>query len=118
MENRTLLMKQIKREQTYCDKQEIGSEEYEKSFKRLTVLRDDLMELEKFEADNDRRNRELADTKKDRKTKNVIEVVKVVGTGMIMPCIGFVVVTAFEKEDSFTSALKKVVDSFVPKQVK
>lgn len=117
MKNKELLMKQIEREQRYCDTHDVGTDEYEKSFRRLVTLRNELMDVEKFEADNERKNRELAETQKDHKTKNVIEVVKVVGTGVIMPCIGFVVVTAFEKDDSFTSSLKRVVEAFVPKKI-
>lgn len=117
MKSKEFLMKQLEREQRYCDTHDVGTDEYEKSFKRLVTLREELMDVEKFEADNERKNRELVENKKDHKTKNVIEVVKVVGTGMIMPCIGFVVVTAFEKNDSFTSSLKRVVESFVPKKV-
>lgn len=117
MKNRDLLVKQIEREQRYCDTQEIGTEEYEKSFKRLKVLRDELMEVEKFEADSDRKDRDLSETKKDHRNKNIIEVVKVVGTGMVMPAIGFVVITAFEKDDSFTTSLKRTLDAFIPKRM-
>ena len=112
-----LLTKQIEREQKYCDSQDVGTEEYEKSFKRLTVLRKELSDLEKSEAENERRNRELADSKKDRIVKNTLEGIKIVGTGIIMPCIGYVVVTAFEKDDTFTSSLKRVIDCFVPRRM-
>lgn len=115
MNNKDLLMKEIERVQTYCDNCDIGTEEYNDAFDKLMKLRKELAELEKNEAEIDRKNRELADTKKDRRVKNVIEVAKFVGTGIVMPCIGFVVVTAFEKDDSFTSSLKRVVDCFVPK---
>lgn len=118
MNNKELLMKQIEREQTYCDNHNIGTDEYDESFDRLMKLRKELAELEKIEAENDRKNRELADTKKDRRVKNAIEVAKFVGTGIVMPCIGFVVVTAFEKDDSFTSSLKRTIDCFVPKGMK
>lgn len=118
MKQKELLTKQIEREQKFCDAQTVDSEAYDRSFDRLTKLRKELAELEKMEADNDRKERELAETKKDRMAKNAIEVAKFVGTGIVMPCIGFIVVTAFEKDDSFTSSLKRVVDCFVPKQMK
>lgn len=117
MNNKELLMKQLKREQEYCDECEIGTKEYEESFKRLSLLRKELADLERNESENERRVREMTDNKKDRIVKNTLEGVKIVGTGILMPCIGYVVVTAFEKDDSFTSALKKVVDCFIPKKL-
>lgn len=117
MNNRELLVKQIEREQKFCDAQEVDSEAYDRSFDRLIKLRKEFADLDKVEADNVRKEREMADCKKDRFAKNTIEVVKIVGTGIIMPCIGFVVVTAFEKDDSFTSSLKRVVEAFVPKKL-
>ena len=117
MKTKELLMKQIEREQTYCDNHDIGSDEYKDSFKRLTILRKELADLEKTETEDKRKNRELVDTKKDRRTKNTIEAIKVIGGGIVMPAIGYVVLTAFEKEDSFTSSLKKVVDCFIPKRM-
>ena len=118
MKSKELLVKQIEREQRYCDTHDIGTEEYEKSFKRLVTLRGELMEVEKFETETERKKEELVENKKDHRNKNAIEVVKVVGTGIVMPLVGFVVVTAFEKDDSFTSALKRTVDAFIPKMVK
>ena len=117
MTPKELLMEAIEREKSYCDECTIGTEEYEDSFRRLSSLRKELADLEKAEAENDRRNREMKDVKKDRIVKNTLEGVKIVGTGIIMPCIGYVVVTAFEKDDSFTSSLKKIVDCFIPKKL-
>ena len=118
MKQKELLMKQIERERKYCDQYEVGTDEYVASFNRLSSLRKELAELEKTEAENERRNRELADAKKDRRVKNTLEGIKIIGGGIIMPCIGYVVVTAFEKDDSFTSSLKRVVDCFVPNKLK
>lgn len=117
MKSKELLTKQIEREQSYCIKQEVGTDEYNDSFKRLTILRKELAELEKTEAENERKNRESVEAKKDRRVKNSLEAVKIIGGGIIMPCIGYVVVTAFEKDDSFTSSLKRVVDCFIPKKL-
>lgn len=117
MKDKELVLQEIEREQAYRDRLEFGSEEYDKSCNRLSGLRKELADLEKTEAENERRNREMAENKKDRKVKNTLEGVKIIGGGIIMPCIGYVVVTAFEKDDSFTSALKKVVDCFIPKKL-
>ena len=118
MKSKDLLMKQIEREQIYLDKQKIGTEEYEDSFNRLQSLRKELANIEKTEAELEMKKQELAESKKDKFAKNCIEVGKVVGTGMIMPAIGLVAITAFEKDDSFTSSLKRIIDSFTPKMVK
>ena len=118
MKQKELLAKQIERERKYCDEQKVGTKEYAESFSRLSSLRKELADLEKTEAENERRNRELADAKKDRRVKNTLEGIKIIGGGIIMPAIGYVVVTAFEKDDSFTSSLKRVVDCFVPNKLK
>lgn len=117
MKNKELLVKQIEREQRYCDTHDVGTEEYDKSFKRLKILRDELMEVEKFETDSDRRERELVETKKDHRNKDIIEAVKVVGTGIVMPAIGLVFITKFEKDETFTSSLKRILDAFTPKRM-
>lgn len=117
MKDKELVLQEIESEMAYRDSLEVGSEAYDKSCNRLTGLRKELADLEKTEAENDRRNREMAENKKDRRVKNTLEGVKIIGGGIIMPCIGYVVVTAFEKDDSFTSALKKVVDCFIPKKM-
>lgn len=117
MKTKELLKKQIEREQKYCDSKAIGTKEYEGSFRRLSTLRKELADLEKLEAENERKNREAANEKKDRIVKNTLEGIKIVGGGILMPAIGYVVVTAFEKDDSFTSSLKRVVDCFIPKRM-
>lgn len=118
MNNRELLVKMIEREQRFCDECDVDTEAYDRSFDRLAKLRKELADLDKAEAELARKEQELVDCKKDRFAKNAIEIAKFVGTGVLMPCIGFVVVTAFEKDDSFTSSLKRVVDAFVPKGMK
>lgn len=117
MNNKELLMKAIEREQTYCDKQQVGTEEYQESFDRLMRLRKELADLEKAEAEIELKTQEAANAKKDRRVKNGIEIGKVVGTGIVMPCIGLVAVLAFEKNDSFTTSMKRVVDCFIPKRI-
>ena len=99
-----LLREQIERERTHLSGLTVGSEEYEETFQRLITLEDRMADLEKH-----------LEGKKDRTVKNVIEGVKVVG-GIALPLIGYVVVTAFEKDETFTSALKGVVNCFIPKK--
>ena len=95
---KALLVKLIEREEEYCDSCEIGSEEYVKSLERLTKLREQL------------------DAQRDQKGRLVVEGVKVAG-GIVLPVIGWVVITAFEREDTLTTSLKKTVDCFLPKRL-
>lgn len=88
----------IKKEREYFDTQDVGSDEYVKSQKRL-------MELEK----------QLAE-RTDGVGKTVIEGVKV-ASGVVLPIFGWVVITAFEKNDSLTTSLKKTIDCFLPKRL-
>lgn len=97
MKLKKLLMEQITREKEYLDKHEVGTEEYCKSMDRLNVLEDKLEKL----------NSESA--------KNLIEYVKI-GTGVAVPIIGLVCITATEKDSTFTGALKDYTKLFIPKK--
>jgi hypothetical protein len=104
MDLKTLLREQIERESAYLSKQEVGTEEYCKSQERLNNLEEKMADYVKFE-----------DNRKDRTVKNVIEGAKTVG-GIVLPVIGLVAITAFEKNDSFTTSLRGFVNCFIPKK--
>ena len=104
MDLKTLLRDQMKRESDHLSKQEVGTDEYCKSLERLNILEEKMADLEKFE-----------DNRKDRTVKNVIEGVKTAG-GIVLPVIGLVAITAFEKNDSFTTSLRGFVNCFIPKK--
>lgn len=95
---KSLLVKLIKREEEHFDSCEVGTEEYNESLERLTKLQEQL------------------DAQKDQKSKLVVEGVKVAG-GIVLPVIGWVVITAFEREDTLTTSLKKTVDCFLPRKL-
>lgn len=117
MDSKTLLLEQIERERTYVRGCSVGSEEYNASFERLIRLEEKMAEIEKSEAELNFRHEQMAEEKKDRFVKNIIEGVKVVGTGMVIPIVGLVAITAFEKNDTFTTALRGFVNCFIPKKV-
>lgn len=94
----TLLDELIKREREYCEKCEVGSDEYNKSMDRLAKLE------------------EQRHAQKEGTGKLVVEGVKVV-SGVVLPVFGWVVITAFEKDDTLTSALKKTIDCFIPRKL-
>lgn len=96
---RTLLQGLIEREKKYLAEQETGSEEYVASLKRL-------MELEKQESES---------TKGERMYKNILEGVKVV-SGIALPLIGLVCITATEKDTTFCGALRGYTQLFIPKR--
>ena len=93
---KVLLEEQIARVREYLAAQEVGSDEYEQAFDCLMKLEEQLASLE------------------CSKTRNVIEIVKTVGQ-IMLPLIGLVCITAFEKEGTFTTALRGYVNLFIPK---
>lgn len=116
MKSKTVITALIEREHSHLTQQEAGSDEYNKSVYRLIDLNKELENIENSEMAALQKEQELAERKKDQRTKNIIEGVKV-GSGIALPLIGYVVVVAFEKEDTFTSALKSVVNCFIPKKL-
>lgn len=105
MEAKTLVLELIEEERKHLKEQEIGTDEYDASLKRLVTLEGKLAELEQLEKED-----------KDKKVKNIIEVVKV-GCGVVIPLIGLVCITASEKEITFTGALKEYTRLFIPKKL-
>ena len=87
----------VKIERDHFDTLTVGSPEYAESQERLMNLEKQITAFDEGVG------------------KTVIEGVKVVG-GIVLPVFGWVVVTAFEKNDSLTSSLKKTVDCFLPKR--
>ena len=92
------LLKMIEREREYYEAQPVGSEEYNASQERLKGLEKQLAELG------------------DQTSRTVIESVKAAG-GIALPVFGWIVITAFEKNDSLSSSLKKTIDCFIPKRL-
>ena len=115
MQLETLLCEDIKRERNYLREQEVGSEEYNDSLKRLSGLEDKLFDLKKLESETIARERELNEEKKDKRNKNIIEGVKI-ACGVIIPVVGLIGITAQEKEITFCGALKDYVKFFIPKK--
>lgn len=99
---REIVEKQIERESAYLDEQEVGTEEYNSSLERLCTLQDKLAELEKTDIRS-----------KEEFKKFILEVVKVVGT-IALPVFGLTVITAQEREITYTSALKSLLGCFTP----
>ena len=115
MKGKTLLVELIEREREYVATLNEKSEDYNKSIYRLMDLEKQLAEHERSEADAERRQLEATEDQKDRKTKNIIEAVKV-GSGIMLPLIGLVWITATEKEVTFTGALREYTKCFLPKK--
>ena len=127
--NKTLLLNLIEREQTYFESQKPGSEEYVDSQARLMKLSNQLADLEKTETELKTTEEKLEITKaelevtkdvsvkenKDRLIRNILEGVKV-GSGIILPIIGLVAITAVEKDTTFTGSLREYTRYFLPKK--
>ena len=109
--DKTLLLNLIEREQTYFESQEPGSEEYVDSQSRLMKLSSQLADLEKAEAEKEA----SAKVQKNTLIRNVLEGVKV-GSGIVLPIIGLVAITAVEKDTTFTGSLREYTRYFLPKK--
>lgn len=101
----TLVMELIEREKAHFAAQTEGSEEYCASQKRLMELEKLLAELKVNETD-----------KKDKVIRNIYEGVKV-ASGIVVPFVGLVWITATEKDITFCGALKEYTRYFLPKKM-
>lgn len=115
MELRTLLTEQIGRERTYLLAQEVGTDEYNDSTKRLNALEDKLFDLEKFEFESAKDIEQAKDEKKDKWTKNAIEILKIIVQSAVTVG-GLAAVLAFEKNDTITSVMKGWLNLLIPKK--
>ena len=97
MAEKKVLNELIDVEREYFRTLQVGTPEYAESQERLMDL-----ENQAFEH-------------KESVGKTVLEGAKV-ATGVLLPVFGWVVITAFEKNDSITSSLKKTIDCFLPKR--
>ena len=125
--DKTLLLNLIEREQTYFESQKPGSEEYVDSQARLMKLSSQLADLEKTETELKTTEEKLELSKaelevtkdvsvkenKDRLIRHILEGVKV-GSGIILPIIGLVAITAVEKDTTFTGSLREYTRYFLP----
>lgn len=98
-------LEMINRESEYLDEQEVGTDEYNASVKRLNELLDKLNELEKADA-----------SRKDQKFKNGLEVAKVV-TGVAVPVGISYLVIKVEETGSLRSALKGIINTCLPRKM-
>ena len=125
--DKTLLLNLIERQQTYFENQKPGSEEYVDSQARLMKLSNQLADLEKTETELKTTEEKLELSKaelevtkdvsvkenKDRLIRHILEGVKV-GSGIILPIIGLVAITAVEKDTTFTGSLREYTRYFLP----
>ena len=113
--DKTLLLNLTEREQSYSENQRPGSEEYVDSQTRLMKLNAQLTELEKAEEDLKLSKDTTAKDQKNTLIRNVLEGVKV-GSGIVLPIIGLVAITAVEKDITFTGSLREYTRFFLPKK--
>ena len=116
MEVKTLLNEQIERERLFLKSQEVGTDEYNDSMKRLCILEDKLLELKKFEVDSASKVQQLNDENKNNKVKNRIEIAKIV-VGVITSFGGLALIEMYQKDDTFTGVMKGWLNVFMPKKI-
>jgi hypothetical protein len=115
MELKNLLQEDVNREHSYLCEQKVGSEEYNASLKRLGELESRLFDVIQLESESAAKEQQTKDEKRDRKIKYIFEGIKT-ASGIIVPFVGLIGIMAFEKEQTFTSALRDYVKCFVPKK--
>ena len=116
MDTKKMLKEQLEREYEYQRNHEVGTEEYNASLGRLTTLQTRLTAIEESERDAAIKEQTVKEDKKDRVIKNVLEGIKTT-SGIVLPIIGLVVITAVEKETTFTGSLKDITKLFLPKKL-
>ena len=116
MVSKTHLMEQIERVREYLAETEVGTEEYATVQNQLVTLEKLLFEIEKAESEADRKQLEMEVDKKSKVISYILEGIKVVGTGIVLPVIGLVCITASEKEITFTGALREYTKLFIPRK--
>lgn len=116
MDLKTVLREEMEREYDFLCEQEVGSEDYIQSLKRLGDIQDKLSAIEQFESESATKVMQLEDEKKDRRHKNIIDIAKTILCGVIVPGVGLVCITATEKNTTFCGALKDYTKLFIPKK--
>lgn len=111
----TLLTTLIEREKEYFDDQEPGSKEYVESQNRLMKLKSQLTDLEKSRTELEESKDVSEKDQKDKLIRNILEGIKV-GSGIILPIIGLIGITAVEKDTTFTGSLRGYTSYFMPKK--
>lgn len=115
MQTKTLLVKRIESENAYLETLEVGSKEYNESQDRLSKLLVMLNNLEQQEKEAAEKEQQAKIDKKDRLIRNVMEGVKI-GSGIVLPVVGLIGITAAERDISFTGALREYTKYFLPKK--
>ena len=93
----------IEREHGYLSDQEVGTDEYNASQRRLIALEEKLAELERTDMDS-----------KENFKRFILDIVKVVGGSIVLPLFGLIVITAQEREITYVGAMKSLLGAFVP----
>ena len=117
MVSKEALVKQIERVSKYMEGLEEGSEEYRSALYQLIDLEKQLAEIEKIEQDGELKKQDMSEIKKDRLVKNILEGIKV-GSGIVIPFIGLVWITATEKDNTFTGTLREYTKYFLPNKIR
>lgn len=94
---KAMVLELIQREREYLEKQEVGTQEYNDSLKRIGDLEDKLADLE------------------DKEYKNIVEVLKFVFGTVVVPVGMSLLVLKFEETGSVTTALRNWITGIVPR---
>lgn len=93
-----------------------GTEEYTTVFNQLIKVDEKLIEMEKANIENVRREREMEEARKDRNIKLGVDIGKTVGTMAFYAGMAFVMFY-WEEEKSFTGTMRNWASKFVPNKM-
>lgn len=96
---KAMVLELIEREREYLEKQQVGTQEYNDSLKRIGDLEEKLADLE------------------DKTFKNIVEVIKFVLGGVVVPVGMSLLVLKWEETGSVTTALRTWITGIVPKKM-
>ena len=117
MKTKTLLLERIELERNYLGEQKVGTKEYNESLNRLNTLLDKLTEIEKFESEIERKDRQVDDERKNRKVDKFIDVTKFSIGGIVVPVVMTLVILKWEETGSITTAMRTWITNNVPKKM-
>ena len=96
---KAMVLELIEREREYLEKQQVGTQEYNDSLKRIGELEEKLADLE------------------DKKFKNILDVIKFVFGTVVVPVGMSLLVLKWEETGSVTTALRTWITGIVPKKM-
>ena len=111
-----MLQKRIEKEEAYLETLEAGTDTYAASHERLNHMTELLGQLEQSERDEVHKKGQTAREIKAKRNELIMDVVKFVVGGVIIPVGMSVFILKWEETGSVTTALRSWITNNVPKK--